>query len=423
MASFRFVHTADVHLDSPLKGLPDFDGRSVERIRTATRQAFDSLVGQVIDEEDSFLIIAGDLYDGDWRDYNTGLFFVRQMGRLAQAGVPVFLLHGNHDAESQITRSLSLPENVHVFSTRKAETFELKELAVALHGHSFRQRDITENLVPGYPKPIPKSFNIGVLHTCLAGATAHANYAPCALDELVNKGYDYWALGHVHQQGILHEQPHVVFPGNLQGRHVREFGKKGAFRIEVEDGRVDGLISVETDTVRWTVIPVSAEGCDRMLGLTTRMRDAIEQAVSEEADGRMLACRIEIGGRTEIHGDLMASRELLLAEARAATGALGEDSAWVERVVVATEPLLDQATLRAREDAFGELERILEDAAADPGLQQQLDADIGELARRLPPELRANPEDVAMKAVLGGDYAALIPEATGYLAARATGGQ
>ena len=152
MKSFRFVHTADIHLDSPLKGLSGHEGRVADRIRTATREAFDNLIGKTIDEEADFIIIAGDLYDGEWRDYHTGLFFTSQMGRLAKAGIPALVLYGNHDAESQITRRLELPENVHAFSERKPETFTLDELRVALHGQSFRQREVTDNLVPAYPR-------------------------------------------------------------------------------------------------------------------------------------------------------------------------------------------------------------------------------------------------------------------------------
>ena len=217
LTSFRFIHTADIHLDSPLKGLAGQEGSSADRIRTATREAFENLVGLALQEEVAFVIIAGDLYDGDWRDYQTGLFFVGQVGRLAAAGIPVFLLYGNHDAESQITRRLVLPENVKTFSARNPETFELEDLGVALHGQSFRQRDISDNLVPAYPEPIAGKFNIGVLHTGLGGMGGHANYAPCTLDDLVNKGYDYWALGHVHQATVLHERPHVVFPAISRG--------------------------------------------------------------------------------------------------------------------------------------------------------------------------------------------------------------
>ncbi|TFH42733.1 MAG: DNA repair exonuclease, partial [Lysobacterales bacterium] len=198
MAAFRFLHAADIHLDSPLKGLAGHEGRAAERIRTATREAFDQLVGFAIEEQVAFLVVAGDLYDGDWRDYKTGLFFAAQMGRLNKAGIPVYLLYGNHDAESQITRRLVLPENVNVFGSRKPVTFKLDELNVALHGQSFRERDVSDNLALTYPEPIGGAFNIGVLHTGLGGMGGHANYAPCSLGDLVSKGYDYWALGHVH---------------------------------------------------------------------------------------------------------------------------------------------------------------------------------------------------------------------------------
>ena len=420
MTPFRFIHTADIHLDSPLKGLAGQEGSAAERIRTATREAFENLVGQALLEEVAFVIIAGDLYDGDWRDYRTGLFFVSQMGRLAAAGVPVFLLYGNHDAESQITRRLVLPENVKTFSARNPETFELKDLGVALHGQSFRQRDISDNLVPAYPEPIAGKFNIGVLHTGLGGMGGHANYAPCTLDDLVNKGYDYWALGHVHQATVLHERPHVVFPGNLQGRHIRETGPKGAYLVMVEDGELSEALPVPGDVVRWARLSVSVDGCVRVTEAVDRVRAAIENAAARDADGRLLACRIELTGRTDIHDSLLASTEHLLAEARGAALGLGEEMAWIERIVIATRPVLDSATLRAREDALGELQRMLEDAGEDTALNQLLEADIGELVRKLPHELRADSEDAVLKAAIDGDYAGLVGQVSGYLTARIT---
>jgi len=420
LTSFRFIHTADIHLDSPLIGLAGQEGSAADRIRTATREAFENLVGLALHEEVAFVIIAGDLYDGDWRDYQTGLFFVRQMGRLATAGVPVFLLYGNHDAESQITRRLVLPENVNAFSSRKPGTFQLKELGVALHGQSYRQRDIADNLVPAYPEPIAGMFNIGVLHTGLGGMGGHANYAPCALDDLVNKGYDYWALGHVHQTAVLHERPHVVFPGNLQGRHIREAGPKGAYLLSVEDGELVEATSVASDVVRWARLTVPLDGCTRVTEAVDRVREAIENAVARDADGQLLACRVELTGQTDTHGGLLASTEQLLAEARSTALGLGEDLAWIERIVVATRPTLDAATLRAREDALGELQRMLEDAAEDAELQQLLKADIGELVRKLPHELRADPEDAVLKVAVDGDYAGLIDHVSGFLVARIT---
>ncbi len=420
MTSFTFIHTADIHLDSPLKGLAGYDGPAVECIRTATRQAFDNLMSEAIDQKVDFVVIAGDLYDGDWRDYQTGLFFARQMGRLAKANIPAFVLYGNHDAESQITRRLSMPEGVNVFSARKPETFTLKELGVALHGQSFRQRDVTDNLAATYPEPVNGVFNIGVLHTGMGGMDGHANYAPCKLDDLVTKGYDYWALGHVHHGVVLHQNPHVVFPGNLQGRHIRETGPKGACLVSVEDREIVEFAPLYTDVVRWAHLKVSVDGCDRNAEALERLRKAVEEAIDEGADGRLLACRIELTGRTDIHDHLLVSTENLLAEAQAAALGFGDAVAWIERVVIATEPRLDQALLAGREDALGELHRMLGGAAADPELLDQLEADVGELARKLPPDIRDEIEDAALKAAVQADYPALITHVRGYLNARLT---
>lgn len=417
---FRFLHTADIHLDSPLRGLAGHEGAAVKRIRAATREAFDNLIGQALEEDVAFVIIAGDLYDGDWRDYQTGLFFARQMGRLSAGGIPVFLLYGNHDAHSQITRRLVLPENVKVFSTQEPETFGIAEIGVTLHGQSFRQRDISDNLVPAYPEPIWGMFNIGVLHTGFGGRGGHANYAPCTLDDLVSKGYDYWALGHVHHAAVLHQQPHVIFPGNLQGRHIGEAGPKGAVLVTVEDGELTELLSVPADVVRWAQLIVRVEGCVQTIEVMDRVQKAVEDAAARDSNGRLLACRIELTGQTEVHDSLLVSTEHILAEARAAALGLGEEVAWIERVVIATQPISDPATLRAREDTVGELQRMLEDASEDTALMERFKTDIGEFMRKLPHELRATSNDTALKAAIAGDYADLIGEVSGYLTARIT---
>ncbi len=401
-----------------MKGLAGQEGSAAESIRTATRGAFERLVGYAVEERVAFLIIAGDLYDGDWRDYKTGLFFVSQMGRLRAAGIPVYLLYGNHDAESRITRRLTLPDNVNVFGSARPESFEVEGLDAVLHGHSFRQRDVADNLAAAYPAPVPGAFNIGVLHTGLGGLGGHENYAPCTLDDLVNKGYDYWALGHVHQAQVLNERPHVVFPGNLQGRHVREVGPKSACLVSVEDGEVTDVTTLPCDVVRWAVVTVDLAEIGSVAEAVDRIRDAIESAVADRAEGRLLACRVHLQGRTEIHEPLLAADDRLLAEARSAALGLGDDAAWIEKIVVATEPEADPKALAEREDAVGELLRMLPEAGGDPRLLQPLQDDVGELIRRLPHELRSEVEDAVLKAAVDGDYAGMITEVTPYLSAR-----
>ena len=419
MTFFRFFHSADIHLDSPLTGLAGIEGRVAERIRSAPRAAFEALVERAIQEQVDFFVIAGDLYDGTWRDYSTGLFFAEQMGRLNQASISVFVLHGNHDAESQITRPLKLPDNVRVFGARKAQTFQLDKLKVALHGQSFREKAVTNNLVPDYPAPVKDAFNIGVLHTALGGMGDHANYAPCSLQELVAKGYDYWALGHVHQGQVLKERPHVVFPGNLQGRHVRETGPKGAYLITVELGEVVEAAPLTFDVVRWEVLDVDVAAAGSTVDVVDLMRQALAQGVAS-ADGRLLSARIVLQGCTELHCQLVTDVENLMAEARAAALGLGDEVAWVERVAVRTTPVADTTALAAGEDALGDLQRMLKEAIADEELLERLKANIGELIGKLPHKLRDGCEDEVLRAALGGDYPALIGQVTPYLNARLT---
>lgn len=421
MNPFRFIHTADIHLDSPLKGLAKHEGSATDSIRTATREAFDQLVGLAIEERVSFLIIAGDLYDGDWRDYRTGLFFVSQMGRLNTAQIPVYLLYGNHDARSQITRRLTLPGNVRVFGSGKPESFEIGGLNVFLHGQSFRQREVTDNLALNYPEPVTGAFNIGVLHTGLGGMGGHENYAPCALSDLINKGYDYWALGHIHRADVLNKRPHIVFPGNLQGRHVRETGAKGASLVTVDNGEITEHATLHSDVVRWTVVTVDLDDAVSFDDVLELIRDAMENAVATCSGGRLLACRVLLRGRTEIHGRLLADGDHLLSETRSIALGLGDDTAWVERVVVATEPVTSPETMETREDAVGELLRMLLAAGSDTDLLRQLETDIGRMARQLPQGVRSTTEDTALKAAIARDHAALIAEVTPFLSARLLG--
>ncbi len=248
----RFVHAADLHLDSPMRGLERYEGAPAHELRNATRQALEKLVTYCLETQVDFLIIAGDIFDGDWRDFSTGLFFRNQLSRLAAANIPAFLLHGNHDAASQITHHLQLPKNCHTFSHARPETHLLEDLGVALHGQSFPQRKETRNLALQYPEAVPGMLNIGVLHTALEGRPGHGTYAPCTEQDLQRKHYQYWALGHVHRTEIFpNRDPWIVFPGNLQGRHARETGPKGAMLVQAQGNQITQAEHLTFDVVRW----------------------------------------------------------------------------------------------------------------------------------------------------------------------------
>jgi DNA repair exonuclease SbcCD nuclease subunit len=383
----KFVHTADIHLDSPLTGLSVYPDAPAEQLRSATRDAFSALVTRAIEEAVDFMIIAGDLYDGTWRDFNTGLFFCKEMGRLKRAGIPVFVLYGNHDAESEMTRKLELPDNVHVFPANKPGTLYVEKLGVALHGQSFKHKETTNNLVTGYPAPVPGMFNIGVLHTALEGYKAHASYAPCTVDELHAKGYSYWALGHVHEFAQWSGLSTIVFPGNLQGRSVKECGRRGAVLVSVDEAGGVAVERILIDVLRWEHLEVDAAACESLQDVSRLVGQALQTVLDEDAQVPR-AIRVTLQGRTKAHGQLFGLQAQLRAEVLAQIAGIGNERLWLEKVRVATEAFVDADKMHAYLDAFSDLQAILNQAAADPELTAELQKELAPFAAKTPPELQ-----------------------------------
>jgi len=391
----KFVHAADLHLDSPLAGLSKYEGAPVEQIRGATRRALENLIKLCLNEQVQLLLIAGDLYDGDWRDYSTGLFFAKQMAALRAGNVRVVWIRGNHDAASKLTAHLNLPDNVRELSHKKPDSFVLEDLGVAVHGQGFDTRDVTTDLSLRYPEPKRGLFNIGLLHTALEGRVGHAPYAPCRLSALIDRGYDYFALGHVHTREVLSERPWIVFPGNLQGRHARETGPKGASLITLEGEQVRSVEHRALDAVRWQVAEADVSAESSLDGVLERVRGALS-AAALASEGRLCAVRVRIVGASRAHEQLAARSDRVLEEVRALTLDLSAE-AWLEKVEFATRPLAVRAELREREDAIGELLRGLSAIARDEAALLELAAELVELKRKLPPELREGPDAIDLE--------------------------
>ncbi len=350
----RFIHAADIHLDSPLRGLERYEDAPAGEIREAPRLALKNLVRFAVEQRVAFVVIAGDVYDGDWPDYNTGVFFAAQMSRLREAGIRVALIRGNHDAASQISKELKLPGNVHVFPSQQPETLVLEEFGVAIHGQSFATQSVTADLSVNYPAARRGLFNIGMLHTSAGGREGHENYAPCTVAGLVAKGYDYWALGHVHQREELLRDPWIVFPGNLQGRHARETGPKGCSVVTVDDGHVTGVEHETLDVVRWCECEVRADGAKDRDELRSRVQSALRVA-ADAADGRLLAARVIVRGICPAHRDVIQHIEQFIAECRVAANDIGSGRVWVEKVQLATHAAFDMDDLAAGTDPLAQL--------------------------------------------------------------------
>lgn len=414
----KFIHAADIHLDSPLAGLAAYKDAPADLLRTVTRDAFTKLVDEAIEEAVDFMVIAGDLYDGSWKDYNTGHFFCREMGRLNKADIPVYLLFGNHDADSEMTKKLALPPNVHQFESRKANTFRIENLKVALHGRSYKEAATVENLAASYPAPVAGWTNIGVLHTALGGYAAHANYAPCSLAELTAKGYDYWALGHVHEHAILQKAPWVVFPGNLQGRHIRETGERGAMLVTADESGIHSVERLLVDVLRWHVVDVDASETNSLQEVARLAGRAFEQLIAETPDKIYLSVRVCIKGKTAAHGELFGLESQLREEILGQAASLGLDRLWVEKVRIETEPTTDVAHIVARSDAIADLQRFLDAAPEDAALLESLLEDLRPLVDKAPFELiQSVPElDAIRSGNLTGIVKSVTPGLLAYLA-------
>jgi exonuclease SbcD len=382
----KFVHAADLHLDSPLCGLERYEGAPTEQLRGATRGALRNLVQLCLDERVSFLLIAGDLYDGDWRDYNTGLFFTNEIARLTREGIAVVIARGNHDAASQLTRSLRLPEGAVELSTEKVETLRLEPVNTAIHGRSYPEREVFEDLSGQYPHAYGDVFNIGMLHTALDGRAAHQRYAPCHLDALLSKGYQYWALGHVHRREVLSTDPWALFCGNLQGRHARETGPKGATLVTVDGGRVAAVQERALDAVRWVSLTVDASEAASGDDLVDLARLKLESEAAAAGE-RMLAARISVAGTSRAHAQLARDPERWHNQIRAVVSELAE-VVWVERVIFNTRSTIDSEALVTRDDPVGDLVRAIRAVRADPAALQQIGGELEDLRRQLPAELR-----------------------------------
>ncbi|CAI6048642.1 metallophosphoesterase family protein [Cohnella sp. JJ-181] len=416
---FRFMHAADLHLDSPFRGLSKVPYAVRERLKNSTLNALDKLVDAVLAEEMDFLVLAGDLYDAADRSLRAQLRMQKAMGKLAEARVQVFVVHGNHDPSGGRSARLEWPEAVHVFGTeevgcRPAYT-RGGELAAHVYGISYAEAAVRDNLALRYRKREGAPFHLAMLHGNIDGLEGHDNYAPCRLAELAAAGFDYWAFGHIHDRRVLHEYPHVVYPGNVQGRSIRETGPKGAYRVDVsEQGRIS-LAFRELSEVRWLVREVRLGAEDGEQALQDKLLEAAEEA-RRESEGRPSVLRLRLTGGGALLERLLRDREAesWTAELRDWLGSPDErdDWVWIERIALEAGSVRAAAPDAAEDGFLGELLRLSAEAASDPAASRALLDEAAEPMRRHP-KLRQwlDGRDAAQRAELiarAGELAAAL---------------
>ncbi|QTA80883.1 Metallophosphoesterase family protein [Desulfonema limicola] len=414
---FTFIHAADIHLDSPLRNLSQYEGAPVDALRGATRRAMENLVELAVSRKVDFVLISGDLYDGDWKDYNTGLYFVSQMSRLREADIQVCIITGNHDAASRMTRTIRVPDNVFVFPSSSAGTFKFDKIGAAVHGQSFSGPAVKKNLALAYPDIIEGYYNIGMLHTCATGREGHAPYAPCRVEELVLKGYDYWALGHVHQKEVLYENPFIVFPGNIQGRHIKETGAKGCMIVEADIMGGNTVVEFNAlDVLRWEKAGVDISDIGDSYQVVENLCMELESLL-EENQGVPLAVRVELYGRSAAHENFAARPMHWINQIRSAALDTGGGQIWIEKVNLGTG--LPGKNTALPGGPVGEIMSYIDEFKSDKEMLACLGESLNPLIRKLPREMKEfsgifqnkDPEWIA--GVLDSIYPVLLDRLTG----------
>jgi DNA repair exonuclease SbcCD nuclease subunit len=338
-------------------------------------------VSLALEEQVDFAVLAGDIFDGTWRDMSTGLFFASELRRLGT--IPVYITRGNHDAESRVLKGLRLPSNVTLFGSAKAETKVLEHIGVAIHGQSFSSHAIPDDLASKYPAAIVGMRNVGLLHTSLAGYQEHAVYAPTSVSVLNSKGYDYWALGHVHNRQEVPGDALIVYPGNIQGRHIQEPGQKGCYLVSDLTGGL-ALEFKALDVVRWADLNVDVSDANDANDAATLALEVIREHVEAEAGGRQLCCRVTFVGATRAHADLI--RRTAEAELHLRTDAPDYD-AWVAGVRVRTRLPVDVDMLDQDDGLAGDLLRTLDRLRDSKDERAALLEHLDPLVAKVPPEV------------------------------------
>ncbi|MFC5649438.1 exonuclease SbcCD subunit D [Paenibacillus solisilvae] len=379
--SFRFIHAADLHVDSPFRGLSEAPSYVQEALFRSTFDAVHNLVQTAISNEVDFVVIAGDLYDTSNRSLRAQLALQREWQQLHAHGVQLFVIHGNHDHLSGSRANLKWPENVYTFhsdSVQSVPAFRRDgQLAAYIYGMSYGSRAVTDNIAAGYkPNTAEEHYHIALLHGNVDGSAEHDPYAPCSLVELAGAGFNYWALGHIHTREILHTYPHVVYPGNTQGRHARETGAKGCYLIEVSQTKETVLTFIPLDAVRWEEAAVSIAN----LATEHALLHAVGRAVEEQrllSQGRPCMIKLKIEGRGPMHRHLVNpvfAQELLeglriqFSDEDGGTDKLSQSWCWIYALETRTGVEIDLAALAAEDSFTGQLIResleLEEDAAA-----------------------------------------------------------
>jgi DNA repair exonuclease SbcCD nuclease subunit len=369
MKNFSFIHTADLHLDSPFKGLRQVDGEIADLLKDATFRAFDNVVELALKNKVDFLLVAGDVYDAADRSLRAQLKFADGLKKLAVAGIRSFVCHGNHDPLDGWSASLHWPEEVHIFGPQ-LESVSIsigEEEVVVIHGISYPHNQIDDSFGRGFKRQGSQPFQVGLFHCSVGSDPAHEIYAPRTQEELLAANLDYWALGHVHRHRVLKDgHPFITYPGTTQGRHIRETGPRGCLLVQVSgSGEVSARFE-PVDAARWFSHELHIDDLETEGDLVEALEGVCEET-RNEAQERPAIVRFSLRGRGPLHSVLR--RGQVVEDITERLREIGMDSkprVWIEWILVNTSTAIDLDSRRQSADFLGEVLRVIESSRLEP---------------------------------------------------------
>ncbi|MBX0357207.1 DNA repair exonuclease [Halobacillus sp. Nhm2S1] len=354
-SSIRFIHSADLHIDSLFKTKGNFPGELLEKLRKSTFEAFDRLIDACINHKVDFLLITGDLYNEEIRSIKAQVHLRRGFERLQEKGIHVYISYGNHDYIEGKTLPIEMPGNVHIFESQNVEHFPFeKEGKVLAHiyGFSYETREVRDRKVQDFNKVEGADYHIGMLHGSLDTNTDHDVYAPFSLEELKGKGMDYWALGHIHKRSVLSTDPPVLYPGNIQGRSRKEAGEKGCYLVEHTRGEWKyHLVPLQSITY------VSTSVSDLESTTFEELEEILENAKDKVAAGSPIMLTITMVGYAGPIEDIQEWVEVINGN----EDFHSDDWIWIEEIRVESRTTWDEEELMKGSHFTGELLRTISD--------------------------------------------------------------
>jgi len=346
MPKVRFIHTADLHLDTPFKGLSRMNSDLSKRLKDATFRSFRNIVDLCSERKVDFLIISGDIFDSENKSLAAQLRFTRELKPLSGKGIPAYFICGNHDPLKSWMDTIDLPGNVFRFGSSGGQfyTFSKAGAAIAdIYGISFSEKAITRNLAAEFKlAPDPAPVSIAVLHGTIGSPGPHENYAPFTREDVANKGFDYWAMGHIHKKRIVSaSNPAILYPGNPQGRDFGETGEKGCFLVEISEGHVPAVEFIPTQIIRFENLEIDMSAVSKIEALRDKIKEALEKSenYNEKVD---YILRINLNGRTGLHKSINDKSEISELVDFLNEGVPDQQYLrWIDQVHVNTRPEID----------------------------------------------------------------------------------